>query len=285
METNDLITKIQINYPSFTRAEKHVADFILENPRKVLYMSITDLADASKVGDTSVFRFCRTLRFDGYQKFKMSLAQDITALDGKPQEFSGEIEETDSFDEVLRKVLHTHVSALNETYEQINKDDISLAVQYLVDARKVVFFGVGSSLVTAMEATDKFMRITDKMTCTIDSHQQTMTASLLKKEDAAVIISFSGSTRDCVDIAKICRQNGVKVICITRFGKSPLTRYSDLTLLLGANEHPLQGGSITARISQLFLLDILYIEYFRKTYQESGENRKKTSASVADKLY
>lgn len=285
MAVNDLFTKIHANYNRFTKAEKKVADFILSNTQNVLYMSITDLAYACNVGDTSVFRFCRTLDLHGYQEFKMTLAQNVNLEEGGSAQLTGEIRPNDSIEEVSKKLLTTNIAALNETYDILRKEDIDLAVKYMLDAKKIIFYGVGASLITALEAKNKFMRITPKVECIFDSHLQTMTASLMTKNDLAVAISYSGSTKDTVDIAKICKGTGAKVISITRFSKSPLTAYSDLTLLSGANEGPLQGGSLSAKISQLYLLDILYIEYFKRSYEISKYNKKKTASSVTDKLY
>lgn len=285
MASTDLFTRIHANYQHFTKAERKVADYILQNPSTVLYMSITDLADACTVGDTSVFRFCRTMQLQGYQEFKMNLAQAINSEDGGTAQFAGEITLTDSITDVARKVLGTNINALNETFDLIKPGDIDRAVDMLQKARRIVFFGVGSSLATALEANNKFMRITGKTSCVFDSHLQAMTASLLEPQDLAVIISYSGSTKDCVEIAKLCKDNQVQVIGITRFSKSPLTHYSDLILLSGANEGPLQGGSLSAKLSQLYLLDVLFIEYFKRTYEVSSANRTKTSAAVADKLY
>ena len=285
MASTDLFTRIHANYQDFTKAEKKVADFVLSNPSDVLYMSITDLADACAVGDTSVFRFCRTLRLQGYQEFKMNLAQAINSEDGGTAQFAGEIKLDDSITDVARKVLGTNIAALNETFDLIKPDDITRAVDMIHKARRVVFFGVGSSLATALEANNKFMRITGKTSCLFDSHLQAMTAGLLEPQDLAVVISYSGSTKDCVEIAQLCQQNQVPVIGITRFSKSPLTHCSNLVLLSGANEGPLQGGSLSAKISQLYLLDVLFIEYFKQTYEQSSENRSKTTAAVADKLF
>lgn len=285
MASTDLFTRIHANYQDFTKAEKKVADFVLSNPSDVLYMSITDLADACAVGDTSVFRFCRTLRLQGYQEFKMNLAQAINSEDGGTAQFAGEIKLDDSITDVARKVLGTNIAALNETFDLIRPDDIIRAVDMIQKARRVVFFGVGSSLATALEANNKFMRITGKTSCLFDSHLQAMTAGLLEPQDLAVVISYSGSTKDCVEIAQLCQQNQVPVIGITRFSKSPLTHCSNLVLLSGANEGPLQGGSLSAKISQLYLLDVLFIEYFKQTYEQSSENRSKTTAAVADKLF
>lgn len=285
MANSDLFTRIHANYQAFTKAERKVADFVLAKPSDVLYMSITDLADACEVGDTSVFRFCRTLRLQGYQEFKMQMAQAINSEDGGTAQFAGEIKLDDSVSDVARKVLGTNIAALNETFDLIKPDDIGKAVDMIRQARRVVFFGVGSSFATALEANNKFMRITGKTSCILDSHLQAMTASLLEPQDLAVIISYSGSTKDCVDVAKLCKRSNVKVICITRFSKSPLANHSDLVLLSGANEGPLQGGSLSAKLSQLYLLDVLFVEYFKRTYEQSSNNRTKTSSAVADKLY
>ncbi|NLM67630.1 MAG: MurR/RpiR family transcriptional regulator, partial [Enterococcus sp.] len=76
-----LILQIQTNYNQLTKAEKKVADYIIANKEKVLYMSITDLANACNVGDTSVYRFCRTMDFQGYQEFKMQLSLYLASED------------------------------------------------------------------------------------------------------------------------------------------------------------------------------------------------------------
>ncbi len=282
--TTELFSKIHAMLPLFTKAERLVANFILSNPQDVLYMSITDLAEACKVGDTSVFRFCKKLKLQGYQEFKLALASNIN-LEGDTPQLLGEITQADTAFEVARKVLSTNLSALNETFALINPEDIKKVVELMTNAAKIFFFGVGASFITAAEARNKFMRIMPNVDCTFDSHLQTMTASLLKPKDIAIAISYSGSTKDTVDIAKICKKTGCKVVSITRFGKSPLASYSDVTLLCGANEGPLQGGSLSAKISQLYLLDVLYAEYFKQTFEISKHNKDITSLSVADKLY
>ena len=56
MYNSNIILQIQATYNQLTKAEKKVADYVLQNKKEVLYMSITDLADACEVGDTSVYR-------------------------------------------------------------------------------------------------------------------------------------------------------------------------------------------------------------------------------------
>lgn len=283
MRTISIFTSIHSKYNNLTNTEKKVADYVLENTRSVVYMSITDLADACDVEESSIFRFCKSLSYKGYQEFKIALAHSITVENEIPQ-LTDQILMDDTTEAVASKVLTTNVSALNETYNLIDIKKINEAIDYMINAERVLFFGVGSSLITAMEAKIKFMRITNKTECLMDSHLQMMSAALMSERDVAVIISYSGSTKDSIEVARKAKERGAKVVSITRFEKSPLTSYSDLTLLCGANEGPLQGGSLSAKISQLYLLDILYVEYFKKTSEQSIINKETTAAAVSEKL-
>jgi len=279
----NIFTTIHSKYNNLTKSEVKVADYVLDHAKEVVYMSITDLADACNVGESSIFRFCKSLSYKGYQDFKIALAHSITAENEIPQ-LTDKILMNDTLGQVASKVLSSNISALNETYNLIDHKKMEQAIDYFVQAEKVIFFGVGSSLMTAMEAKIKFMRITNKTECTIDSHLQMMSAALMTKRDVAVIISYSGSTKDTIEVAMKAKESGATVISITRFEKSPLTSYSDLTLLCGANEGPLQSGSLSAKISQLYLLDVLYIEYFKRTYEQSITNKGQTAESVTVKL-
>ncbi|MBY9078620.1 MurR/RpiR family transcriptional regulator [Paenibacillus sp. HN-1] len=283
MRTISIFSSIHSLYNSLTKSEKKVADYVLEHSRQVVYMSITDLADECGVGESSIFRFCKSLSYTGYQEFKIALAHTITVENEIPQ-LTDQIMMNDTIEQVASKVLSTNISALNETFTLIDTGKIDQAIDLLTTADRILFFGVGSSLITAMEAKNKFMRITNKTECSMDSHLQMMSAALMSDRDVAVIISYSGSTKDTIEVAKKAKSRGAKVISITRFVKSPLTSHSDLTLLCGANEGPLQGGSLSAKISQLYLLDVLYVEYFKRTHQESVANKESTAAAVSEKL-
>lgn len=283
MRPISIFTTIHSKYNNLTNTEKKVADYVLEHASSVIYMSITDLADTCGVGESSIFRFCRSLSFKGYQDFKIALAHTISVENEIPQ-LTDKIVVSDTIDQVASKALASNISALNETFNLIDYGKIEQAINYLLNAERVLFFGVGSSLMTAMEAHIKFMRITNKTMCSIDSHLQMMSASLMTERDVAVMISYSGSTKDTIEVAQKAKERGARVISITRFEKSPLTASSDLTLLCGANEGPLQGGSLSAKISQLYLMDVIYIEYFKRTYEQSVVNKESTAEAVTVKL-
>lgn len=285
MASSSLLLDIQLSYNQFTKTEKKIADFVVENVNQVLFMSITDLADACNVADASVHRFCRTIGMKGYQEFKMKLSLSIAPNETEESEEEGKAEESEPLPKMLDCVLESHINALKETRMLLDEKAVEKTVRMMENARNIYFFGVGDSLLTAREARNKFLRIISRVNCIEDPHMQAMSASMATSDDLIFIISYSGSTKDNIYVADIAKQAGAKIVGITRFLKSPLTNYTDVTLTCGANEGPLEGGSMSAKMSQLYIIDILFQEYYRRNLAVSRENNKKTSKAVVEKLY
>jgi len=176
----DFITRIKSAYNQFTKTERKVADFVLDNPRRALFMSITDLAEGCGVGDTSVFRFCKTLELNGYQEFKMLLSLSLNEGNDQLDQFAGKnVTLNDTFEQVAQKVLNANVQTLNETYSLLDEKRFSRAIDLLNSADSIYFFGVGGSMLTAMKAMNKFLRIEPKVRCLPDTHMQAMAASVM----------------------------------------------------------------------------------------------------------
>lgn len=285
MASSSLLLDIQLLYNQFTKTEKKIADYVVENPNEVLFMSITDLADACDVADASVHRFCRAAGVKGYQEFKMKLSLSLMPNEAVDKAGEEKTEGADSLPYMLDSILETHMSALRETRMLLDVEAVEKTVKMMEAAKRIHFFGIGDSLLTAQEARNKFLRITNKVSCIQDPHMQAMSASMAGVGDLIVIISYSGSTKDNVYVAEIARQSGAKIVGITRFLKSPLTNYMDVLLTCGANEGPLEGGSMSVKMSQLYIIDILFQEYYRRNLAVSRENNKKTSKAVVEKLY
>ncbi len=285
MSSSSLLLDIQLLYNQFTKTEKKIADYVAENANQVLFMSITDLADACNVADASVHRFCRAVGVKGYQEFKMKLSLSLTSGEASERAEEEEKEGADSLSYMLDCILETHINALRETRTLLDVDAVEKTIGMMEEAKHIYFFGIGDSLLTAQEARNKFLRIIKKVSCIEDPHMQAMSASMACADDLIFIISYSGSTKDNVYVAEIARQAGAKIVGITRFLKSPLTNYMDVLLTCGANEGPLEGGSMSAKMSQLYIIDILFQEYYRRNLAASRENNEKTSKAVVEKLY
>ena len=281
----DLFVTIKSHYNTFTRAEKHIADYVLCSAKNVLYMSITELANACDVGDTSVFRFCRHLGKSGYQDFKVDLAQAVSEAHSMPALANCIVNNSDSTDVMIQKVLNNNIAVLKETYQLIDPITLATTTQWLSEAEHICFFGVGASSASALEANNRFLRVCSKTECTLDARMQMMRASLLHKNDVAILFSYSGATKETVAIAQAAKDAGAHSICISRFARSTLAEICDLIYMSGGNEGPLQSGNLSVKTSQLLLMEVLYIAFCQANPERCEHNRQLTTSFLQrDKL-
>lgn len=284
MADGNLIDKILSYYSHLTKLEKKVADFVLERPQEVLELTISDLAERCDVGDTTVFRFCRSLKLGGYQDFKLSLA--LSTHSREMLDTSSNINVADSKDirEISQKILAVYTTSLNRAYNYLNFEAISLTVDKIMSSTQVFLYGFGGSAITALEMQNKFLRLMPNISFSNDAHMQLTSAALLRTGDLAIIFCNSGMTKDCIQIAQSAHQAGACTVFITSFLKTPAAKYADILLLCGAREGPMQGGSISVISSQLFMVDILYAELFRRMNGDAEKNKEKTSWAIAEKM-
>jgi len=235
-------------------AEQTIGQFVLNDPASVIQMSISELAQKADVGESTVVRFCRALDYSGYQEFKLRLAQDIV----EPSEFIHEkISFQDRTDEIAAKIFQANLKVVEDTRRSLDGGRIDAAAGLLAGARRIEIYGVSYSFFTALDLKHKLLRLGRIADAFGDGHLQAMGASALSKEDVAIGISHSGSTRDVLDALSIAHEAGAKVIVITNFSPCPITRVADVVLQTAAADTPLGGEVLTSRIAQLCVIDVL----------------------------
>ena len=104
-----IILRLQTLRDSLSKAEKKVADYIINSPDQVIYLSVAELAQNSGVSDPTVVRTCQKIGLSGYQELKVTLAQDIVS---PLQSIHEEILEDDSIKTVIDKVFQSTIHAL-----------------------------------------------------------------------------------------------------------------------------------------------------------------------------
>lgn len=277
-----IFVQIGTEYYSFTVAEKKLADFILAEQDSIARMSISELAQSCSVADATVTRFCRRLGYKGFPDLKIAIANANAArLEDNP--LSGEIAQEDSLEAVSQKLLTANSLAMTQTLEVLNLQAVSQAAALLRESGSVLCMGQGGSMIIASEAAHLFSTVSNKFRPVSDSHMQAMAAAMMEPMDVILFFSYSGSTMAMLDTMKVARERGGRIILVTRFPNSPGAALADILLQCGANENPLQSGSIPARIAQMYLLDILFTEYTRENLEQIRESRNRIAQALSAK--
>ena len=282
MPYGDVFTRINREYYQLTSAEKKIADYMLLQRQECQYMSISEMAEVADVAEATVSRFCRRLGYKGYSAFKLAVAGSASAQ--RPMSpLYGEIQSEDSMGDMCQKIYAADVDAITQTLAMINPAAIAAAADMLLAADRVLCMGLGGSMVLAQEAAHLFSTARPNFFAVEDSHFQAIRCALLSPRDVVIYFSYSGSTRDIVDVMKIAQERGAKTILVTRFPKSPGAACADVVLECGAREGPLQMGSIAARMGQLYIIDVLFSEVCRRDMETCRERRKQVADALADK--
>ncbi len=264
---------LRSTYPTLRPAERRVAQQILENPSEVVHLSITELATRSEVSDATVVKFCKRLGYKGFQEFKILLAQDVAV---QPEPIYGEVEPDNDIHTIKEKIFQANVTALQDTAKVLDAQVLKSAVEAMARAREIHFYGLGASGIVALDAEQKFSRIGLRASAFVDAHMQITRAVLLKPQDVAIGISYSGETLEIVEALEAAREAGAITIAITNFSSSTVAQQADFVLLTSSQENIFRSGAISSRIAQLSTIDTLFIAVALVDYNRSQESIEKT---------
>jgi len=272
--------RIKLLYNEMGKAERQIADWINENPGRIISLSIVELADLCSCSEATVVRFSKRLGMSGYQELKIALASE-----GGGSTIDTHITREDSAFEMYEKVCNDIYLALERTKSSLQADKLHLAAQNLCHANRVVLFGLGNSASVAMDGAHKFLRLGINAVAYSDNHMQVIAASHLTPRDVAIAISHSGSSRDIVDALKLARDRGAFTIAITNAGKSPILKHSDVVLSTSAEETEYSILGLNSRLVQLAIINSLY---FYVAYNRNGgvnDSIRATEYAIRNKKY
>lgn len=256
------------NKQSATDSEKEVINYILNHPRTVAEMDIHTLAGNCYCCAATIVRICKKNGFKGFRELKLAILNDINYTNELTQ-FSFHNQSDHPTEQKVIKILNDNMQAIENMYRLLDFQELEHIVQLLFTCRYVYLYGIGASFLVAKDMQQKFERINKKTFLYEDLHLQLVSSTNIEKGDVAVIISYSGLTKEIIDIAKNIKQRGGIIIAITKYGSNKLSSLSDYHLFVPKLERPLRVGASSSRVSQLCIVDILYNLYLSLETEKS----------------
>jgi DNA-binding MurR/RpiR family transcriptional regulator len=248
--------KIAESYENMSPLEKNIADYLMANTEEVTGILLGDLSDTLNISKASIIRFCKKLGYEGYRAFALEFAADA-ATRSKDNKYT-DIQPGDTCDAIINSVFYNNKQSIDDTRCVLDKERIKSAVEAILAADRLEFFGVGASGLVAKDALQKFSRINKHVFCSSDMHVQLTSAVNMTKGDVFIAISYSGESDDVIFVASAAKNCGATIITITRFAKNTLSSLADISLFVSTPEVFLRSGAMGSRIGQLCVIDVLY---------------------------
>jgi RpiR family transcriptional regulator, carbohydrate utilization regulator len=235
------------------KSERKVADLVLAQPRRLLTATLAETAVMAGVSQPTVIRFCVAIGCTGFQDLKLRLAHSLAL--GTPATHSVLLE-SDQPEAIVEKIFDYTISSLDWARHHLDKNALAEAIAVLEKARSIEFFGYGASGIVARDAQQKFPLFGVPCGAQVDTHQQIMVASMMQPGDVAVVISNTGRTRSVIEIARVAKASGARVIGITG-SASPLVEECHVALVVESLDNTNIYTPTISRIAALVVLDVL----------------------------
>ena len=268
-ENENLLLRLRQSVDGYSRTQQKLGEFVLSDPAKVVYLTITELARESGTSEASVTRLCRTLGCKGYNEFKMALALDLR-----------QVQFVEHGGDEIDNVVNESVQAIQDTAKLLDRTLLEAAALALHQAQSVQIYGVAASAILGEYLHYKLLRLGKPAQLFSDMHRAAMNATTLSKNTLVVAISSSGSTRDLLHVVKLARKQGVRVVALSNTPRSPLASLSDIQLVAAKPEGPLSAGALNAKVGVMLLIELLTTSLIALDEKYSDVSQKTASATL-----
>ncbi|MBO5099525.1 MAG: MurR/RpiR family transcriptional regulator [Clostridia bacterium] len=229
---SDVLKKIEESVPSFSKGQKKIAQYIINQYNKAVFMTAAKIAEETGVSESTVVRFADAMGYDGFPEFQQALQDSVKGKLTALQRFEQASEHLESRD-MLSLVMNSDISRLKATYEQLDKELFEKAVQSISKAKKIYIIGVRSSSALASFLGFYLNLLFDDVRVISTTSVSEVFEQIMRigKDDVLIGISFPRYSNRTVKALQYAKTNGATVISVTDSKVSPLVEYSDVALL------------------------------------------------------
>ncbi len=275
----DVLGSIRVNYNALSAVQRRIADFVQQNAEKVMFQSITELAQACETSETTIMRFLRKVGFTSYQVFRVELAQGLQQEN--PRYVCSDISRDDSTDEIREKVISATVNSLQDIRTLLPDEIIEKAAAEILEARFIYIFALGASGYIAGDFFHKLVRLGFKCSFCQDPHLMAIQSSHFERGDLVICVSHSGESDIILESGMAAKSLGIPLLALTSYPRSSLALAADTVLLSSSAETAYRPDAMSSRILQLTIIDVLTIVLTLKKGQSGIEAVGRSQRAVA----
>lgn len=259
--SRDILTTIQNRMDTFSKSQKLIGRYILDNYDKAAFMTAAKLGQAVKTSESTVVRFAAELGFDGYPAMQKVLQELIRGKLTTVQRIEVSYDRMGTQD-VLDKVVQSDIEKLRMSLAEMNREDFAAVVDAIAKARRIYILGVRSSAALSDFLSFYFKLIFDNVWQIQTSLASEMFEQMLRvgPEDVVIGISFPRYSTRSVRAMEFARDQGATVVAITDSQLSPLYDTANYRLLAKSD----MASFVDSLVAPLSIINALIVAVGRK---------------------
>lgn len=266
------LARIRAGCSALGPSERRVAMILVERPADVVEWSAAEVAAAADTSPATVVRACQSLGFSGFQHLRLELAR--TARPSRPRGASAP-------SSPLESIVEESLAAVGGVRFALDETALGAAAALLHDAGRILLAGNGFSGPPLQDFAMRLATSGRGAEAPVDPLAQQFTASSLLEGDVCLALSYSGANQQTLRACRAAAAAGARIVLVTSFARSPLSRISDVVLLTGAREGE---GAIDSRSARLAQSVVLHALHSALTRCEGSGSASAMQGIVADAL-
>lgn len=276
----DLIYRLQ-RHSGLTQTERHLRDYILQNPEQAARMSARELAAASFTSPAAVTRFCRKFGCRSLKAFKAELYREAVPGAAPLPDCNFPFDAATPAEEVTRAVLRLEQESLRRLPALLPAEVVRRAAGLLLSASCIDLYAIGTSGHVSADFAFRMRKIGRQVNLVSDRVEGSYFTRRMDAGHCLLAVSYSGANdqlRAALAAAKKC---GAPVIAVTAHADSPAARRADCLLLLPPMEsNDAKISTFASAASQKAVLDVLFAHVFQHDYERNAAFVREDAASL-----
>ena len=265
LSKNELWKKIEDGYPKFSKGQRKLADFIQKDYDKAAFLTAARMGEEVGVSESTVVRFAMALGYEGYPGFQKALGEMVrTKLNSiQPMEVTYG---RNSQGEILATVLHSDIEKIKLTMEAIDHETFEMAVDTILNARKIFVVGIRSCAPLASFLSFYLNLVCDNVIAVNTNSPSEIFEQMLRinEEDAIIGISFPRYSMRTLKALEYASNRKAKVITLTDSVHSPMTLYSSCNLIARSD----MASIVDSLVAPLSVVNALVVALCMKKQKE-----------------
>lgn len=262
-EDIEYVGRIKMQYASLSKAQKRIANYILNHREAVVHYSITTMAQKTGTVPSTITRFCQVLSYKGFSELKVYMEKNLAS----PLAMDVPIQKSDTIQVVIQKLMNTFQNAVSDTLRTLDGKALVRVVDAILNARNIVFFGQSGGSISNLFAQQLLLRINILSQTVSGQVDMNLAASTLGKGDVAIGIAYSGEVRSVTEAMTTAKHNKATVIAITANPASTMGKLADLKLFYSYNIPDDLQYLHLASMCELAIIGAIQAEILRRPMQ------------------
>lgn len=265
---SDLLTRLSDDLKTFSKGQRAIARFILDNYDKAAFMTAGKLGKIVGVSESTVVRFAADLGYDGYPTMRKALQEMIRNRLTSVQRIEVAKDRIDD-KEIIKSVITSDMQNLQASLEALNRDSFDTAVNAIVEAKTVYIVGMRTSTALASFLGQYLNLLRDNVrvinnTAASEIHEQLIR---IGEGDLFLGISYPRYSSHTVDAMQFAKKMGAKVIAITDSSASPLASIADVSMFAKSE----MVSFIDSLVAPMSLINAMIIAVARRNKDSVSE--------------